>query len=57
VVSHETVTMAGYDIPEPNKIKAINLDCCKHITLTNITCDAESYRKDRTSYDYEKKLK
>ena len=57
VVSHEAITIAGYDIPEPDKIKVKDIEYSKYITINNITCAAECYREERTSTDYEKKLK
>lgn len=47
IVSHETITMAGYDIPEPDRVKARNahkVDECKNVILSNMIFLAESYR-------------
>jgi len=57
VISHETVTMAGYDIPEPDRLKQNTIEGYKKGILINIINAAESFRDEYSSSNYEKTLR
>ena len=49
VVSHETVTMAGYDIPTPDKLKSSLIERYKESIILEIGYIAESFRDEDSS--------
>jgi len=52
IVSHETITMAGYDIPEPLETKRVDsfmIETYKKLISLKISFLAESFREDETT--------